>query len=146
MKIKTLCLLATLFVAVTMAFGQTSSSRTMAAPGEEVHVSAYTVKADKRAQYEQFVHDVFWPGVSKLSAADQKVFRQTRVMHPAGPNPDGTFTYAFIMDPYIKGGDYDIESLIKKMYGPQKGAEHYQLFQTAIVGEGTDYQLTQSKN
>lgn len=67
-------------------------------------------------------------------------------MHPEGPNPNGTYTYAFIMDPYIKGGDYDIESLIKKMYGPQKGAEYYKLFEDALAGESADYRFTQSKD
>lgn len=147
MKINFLSLLVALLISVTVSLGQSkTATRMMASSGQVVHVSAYPVKAAKRAQYERFVHTIFWPGARKLSAADQNVFRQTRVMHPAGPNPNGTYTYAFIMDPYIKGGDYDIESLTKKMYGAQKGAEYYKLFLDAIVGEGTDYQFTQSKD
>ncbi|GAB2554089.1 hypothetical protein GCM10027085_51470 [Spirosoma aerophilum] len=119
----------------------------MAKLGEEVHVWAYPVKAGKQKQYEHFVHDIFWPGAKKLSAAEQRVFRQTRVMHPTKANADGTFTYLFIMDPYIKGGDYDIESLIKKMYGPKQGTEHYKLFSGAVVtGKEIGYQATQSKD
>ena len=49
-------------------------------------------------------------------------------MHPAGANPNGTYTYAFVMDPLIKKADYDIESLIKKKYGAKQGADYYKLF------------------
>lgn len=35
-------------------------------------------------------------------------------MYPVKANPYGTYTYLFIMDPYIVGEDYDIESLVKK--------------------------------
>ena len=118
----------------------------MAKPGEEVHVWAYPVKPGKQKQYEHFVHDIFWPGAKKLSAAGQKVFRQTRVLHPTQANPDGTYTYLFIMDPFIKGEDYDIESLVKKMYGAKQGATYYKLFTDATVaGKDVGFRVTQSK-
>lgn len=143
MKALILCLLS-----VAMVKAQTPpAARSMAKPGEEVHVWAYPVKAGKQKQYEHFVHDIFWPGAKKLSAAGQRVFRQTRVMHPLRANPDGTYTYLFIMDPFIKGEDYDIESLVKKMYGPKQGAEHYKLFADAVVvGKDVGYRVTQSKD
>ena len=141
-------LLSCLFIAATVvAFGQTKPvPRLMAKPGEEVWVWAYPVKADKRKQYEHFVHDIFWPGASKLSATEQRVFRQTRVMHPAGANPDGSYTYQFIMDPLIKGADYNIESLIKKMYGAKQGAEHYKLFEGTLAGKDVGYKVIQSND
>lgn len=125
----------------------TPASRVQAKPGETVMVWAYPVKADKRKQYEHFVHDIFWPGAKKLSATGQRVFRQTRVLHPTAANADGTFTYLFIMDPYIVGEDYGIESLIKKMYGAKQGAEHYKLFSGAVVaGKDVGYRSTQSQD
>lgn len=136
-----------LLAANTFAFGQTKSApRLMAKPGEEVWVWAYPVKADKRKQYEHFVHDIFWPGARKLSAVEQRVFRQTRVMHPAQASPDGSYTYLFIMDPLIKGADYDIESLTKKMYGPKQGADYLKLFGGALAGKNIGYRVTQSKD
>jgi hypothetical protein len=51
------------------------------------------------------------------------------------------------MAPYINGEDYDIESLVKKMYGPKQGAEHYKLFAEAVVpGKDVGYRVTQSKD
>ncbi|UFH53478.1 hypothetical protein [Spirosoma sp. KNUC1025] len=118
-----------------------------AKPGESVVVWAYPVKAAKRQQYEHFVHDIFWPGAKKLPTATQRVFKQTRVMHPTKANADGTYTYLFIMDPYIVGEDYDIGSLVKKMYGAKQGAEHYKLFEGAVVaGKDVGYRVTQSKD
>ncbi len=119
------------------AAGQTRPvARQMAKAGEEVHVWAYPVKADKRKQYEHFVHDIFWPGARKLPAREQQVFRQTRVMHPVKANADGSYTYLFIMDPMVKGGDYDIESLIKKMYGAKQGGGVLQTISGGCNGKG----------
>ena len=147
MKLRLLFSVLIAFATTTLTSGQTKSApRPMARSGEEVWVWAYPVKADKRKQYEHFVHDIFWPGASKLSAAEQRVFRQTRVMHPAQANPDGTYTYLFIMDPLIKGADYEIESLTKKMYGPKQGAEYLKLFGGALAGNDVGYKVTQSKD
>lgn len=135
------------FVAGAAAGQSKPAPRPRANTGDEVHIWAYPVKAGKQKQYEHFVHDIFWPGAAKLSAAGQKVFRQTRVMHPVAANPDGTYTYLFVMDPYIKGEDYDIESLVKKMYGVKQGAAYYKLFADATVaGKDVGYRVTQSKD
>ncbi|MCY7358482.1 MAG: hypothetical protein LH609_13690 [Rudanella sp.] len=68
-------------------------------------------------------------------------------MHPVKANADGSFTYLFIMDSYVKGADYEIESLIKKMYGAKQGAEYYKLFEGAILpGKDVGYLVTQSKD
>lgn len=136
------------FLSVGFSSAQTKATARMGAKaGEEVHVWAYPVKADKRKQYEHFVHDILWPGATKLSAAEQRIFRQTRVMHPTKANADGSYTYLFIMDPYIKGADYEIPSLIKKMYGSKQGTEHYKLFEGAVVaGKDVGYLVTQSKD
>ena len=135
-------------LAIGSSFAQTkSTSRVTAKAGDEVQVWAYPVKADKRKQYEHFVHDIFWPGAAKLSAAEQRIFKQTRVMHPIKANTDGSYTYMFIMDPYIKGADYEILSLAKKMYGSKQGTEYYKLFEGAVLpGKEVGYQITQSKD
>jgi hypothetical protein len=143
-------LILVLFIFCGLGYGAAGQAkpgtRLMAKAGEEVHVWAYPVKADKRKQYEHFVHDIFWPGASKLPAREQQVFRQTRVMHPIKANADGSYTYLFIMDPMVKGGDYDIESLIKKMYGTKQGSEYYKLFQGAVTGKDVGYTMIQSKD
>ena len=142
-------LVCVLLMTANTVFAQTkSATRPTAKTGEEFWICAYDVKADKRPQYEKFVHTFFWPGAAKLPPKEQQIFRQTRVMHPTKANPDGTYSYAFIMDPAIKGADYDIESLIKKMYGPAKGTEYYKLFEGALKSGNNyhEYIMTQSKD
>ena len=141
---KKLILLFLLIFAVSTVYGQAK----MAKVNETVWLCTYKVKADKRQQYENFVHDIFWKGATKLTANERKVFSQTRIMHPEKPEKDGTYLYSFLMDPVIKGADYDIASLTKKMYGAKKGAEYYKLFEDAITSEN-DYRqinMVQSKD
>ena len=114
--------------------------------GETVWVIVNPVKAGKQAQYERFLHQIFWPGASKLSKEEQKTFRQTRILHPTKAEKNGTFAYFFIMDPVIKGANYDIHSLLKKMYGEPKATEYYKLYTDATAGPQIQYLETQSKD
>ena len=123
-----------LIFAVSTMYGQTNRAKS----NETVWLCTYKVKADKRQQYEHFVHDIFWKGASKLSGNERKVFSQTRIMHPEKAEKDGTYLYSFLMDPVIKNANYDILSITKKMYGAEKGAEYYKLFEDAITSE-SDY-------
>lgn len=143
LRLPLLCVFGTLMTAP--ALSQTTHS--VAKPNETVWVISYPVKANKRAQYERFIHEIFWPGAKNLSAAEQKIFKQTRVMHPTKPEADGSYAYLFIMDPVIKGADYGIESLLKKEYGVQKGSEYFKLFKDAIIEKNyKDYRVIQSKD
>ncbi|ADB40803.1 hypothetical protein [Spirosoma linguale] len=139
--------LLTSLLVLTSLLSQSQSLPLRAKLNETVWVIAYPVKATKRTQYEHFIHDIFWPGAKNLAAPEQKVFRQTRVMHPIKAEADGSYTYLFIMDPVIPGADYGIESLLKKMYGPQKGAKYFSLFKESVIERNyTAYRVTQSKD
>ncbi len=139
--------LLVLLALATQAFGQAKpAARPMARSGETVLVCLDPIKKDKRAQYERFLHEIFWPGAAKLSPAEQRVFRQTRILHPTKAEADGSYSYFFVMDPLIKGGDYDIESLLTKMYGKAKATEYYKLYTTAHVRPQVSYEVTQSKH
>lgn len=118
----------------------------MAHSGETVWVCLDPIKKDKRAQYERFLHEIFWPGASKLSPAEQKVFQQTRILHPTKAESDGSYAYFFVMDPVLKGGDYDIPSLLTKMYGKAKATEYAKLYDTAHARPQVCYVTTQSKD
>lgn len=122
------------------------SARKTATEGEKVWVIINHIKADKRQQFEKFIHEIFWPMAAKLGWQDQQVFRQTRVLHPTKAEEDGTYSYIFIMDPIIEGGDYDIDNLLKKMYGPEKAAEYGKMFDETKSREQTQYLVRQSHN
>ena len=117
-----------------------------AAEGDSVWVFVNHIKADKREQFERFVHEIFWDSASRLSEPEQLVFRQTRVLHPNQPEKDGTYSYIFIMDPVIPGGDYSIESLTKKIYGDQKAKEYLAMLEETNAREQTGYIMVQSRH
>lgn len=122
------------------------ASPARAKEGDTVWVIVNHVKAAKRQQFEQFVHTSFWDSASKLSAADQQVFRQTRVLHPTAAEKDGSYSYLFVMDSYVPGGNYDIQSLLKKMYSTNKATEYNQLFEECMASPQTVYITVQSRH
>lgn len=143
---KSLMLIVFLALGV-QAFGQSGSvTRSMARSGETVWICLDPIKKDKRADYERFLHDIFWAGMSKLSPADQKLMRQTRILHPIKAEADGTYSYFFVMDPVVKGGNYDLERVLTKMYGKAKATEYLNLSSTAHAREQVCYYETQSKD
>lgn len=97
---------------------------TRAEPGDTVWIVYNFVKPESRQTYERFLHEVFWPMGERLEESDpemKRAFSQTRVLHPIAANEDGTYTYAFIMDPVIEGAEYRILRLLQKGYGEAEG-------------------------
>ncbi|WP_201979448.1 hypothetical protein [Hymenobacter rubidus] len=137
--------IAALSVLGTTASTQKTAPRAMASTGQAVWVIVTPVKADKRTQYERFINEIFWPGAAKVSGADQQAFRHTRVLNPTKAEADGTYSYLFIMDPVQKGADYDVESLPKKAYGPEKAAGYYKLYTESMAGKQKVYSSTQTQ-
>jgi hypothetical protein len=121
-------------------------SRQLAKEGDTVWVLINHVKGDKKEQFERFVHEVFWDGSARLSQEDQRVFKQTRVLHPIQQEKDGSYNYIFIMDPVLKGGNYDIRQLLDKIYKPEKAAEYEKLYNDAVIGDQTAYVMVQSRH
>jgi hypothetical protein len=125
----------------------TTATRQVAKEGDTVWVLANHIKSDKRQQFERFIHEVFWDSSSKLSSQEeQRVFRQTRVLHPTRQEKDGSYTYLFIMDPYIPGANYDIGQFLDKIYGPPKAAEYMKMLEETQKGEQTAYFVVQSRH
>jgi len=112
-----------------------------ATEGERVWIWVNHVKADKWEQHERFVHDILKPATEQVDAA---VFHHTRFLHPSRPNEDGTYTSAWLMDPGLEGGNYEILSLLQRTYGEEKGAEYYHLWTDSLVRSQVGYGFFQS--
>lgn len=133
----------------TMAAGTTgqmdmSNNRGRAVERERVWIRVNTIKADKRDQFEHFVHAILRPAVAQVEPA---MARQVRFLHPREANPDGTYTYVFLMDPVVEGYDYaeyEIDQLLKRAYGEVLGQEHDELEREAEALPQSGYDLTQS--
>lgn len=142
-------LIAVFFLNTTRAKNQDevdlSGANLRAAEGETVWVLLNHIKADKREQFEKFIHEIFWPKAVDLAPADRQAFRQTRVLHPTEPNEDGTWTYVFLMDPLIPEQSYKILYYLKKMYSEEKAKEYHKMWKESYSTPQEGYTCIQSK-
>ena len=119
-----------------------------ASRGDMVWVILNHVKPDKRQQFERFLHQQLWPMGHRVGQKDPviaRVFDQTRVLHPTEANEDGTYTYAFLMDPVVAEGDYAIQALLKRGF-PEVEADQLfkEGFESALARPQENYVLRQS--
>jgi hypothetical protein len=80
------------------------------------------IRADKRADYEQWLKEF---GNAAMASSDQSVNRRfmgAHVVTPSAANPDGTWTYVVVLHPYYSGEDYSIASLTPKLFAPADAA------------------------
>lgn len=97
--------------------------------GEEVWVIVSHIKVDKKVDYEKWMEEVFFAALHKTQnqlLKDQ--MKTTRWLTPKGQNDDQSWTYAFLMDPMVPNGDYDITTLLNKEYGEEKGKLHWEQY------------------
>ena len=87
------------------------------------------VKADKVAQYEDF-------NLKYLKAAAEEQFPQgmqtVRFLKPTEPNKDGTFNYFYVMDPAMKGLNYDMAPILTAKYGKEKADNYLKLYDECL--------------
>ncbi len=99
-----------------------------AAPGDTLYLIEHFVRADRRVQFERFLVGSYWPAVRRLALTDSasaRVLRQTRVLYPARPNDDGTFTYVFVTDPVVRGESYNVLEQLRRVYGAAETERRY---------------------
>jgi hypothetical protein len=99
-----------------------------AAAGDTVYLIEHVVRPDRREQFERFLTTSYWPAVRFVARTDSgaaRVLRQTRVLYPARPNEDGTFTYVFLTDPVVRGETYNILELLRRVHTPQETERRY---------------------
>jgi len=125
----------------TVRNANVASETIRAVEGEQMWVLLNHVKADKWEQHKHFVHDILVPAAEKVEPA---TVRHTRVLYPAEPNEDGTYTSVFLMDPLIEGADYTFMGLFTKAYGEEKAKEYVQLWDDALASPQVGYSVVQS--
>lgn len=104
-------------------------------------VVATPVRADRRGDFEQFV-EAFW---SAGLRDDQRGFQHVRVLHPADPNPDGTYTYFFIFDPMTPGSDPGLEPAVRRLFPAAEADRLLRQFEGALAGEQSAWRVVQSR-
>jgi uncharacterized protein (TIGR02246 family) len=126
--------------------GAESAAAARAQVGQRVWVVPNTVKADKRAQYERFLEESFMPAVRQQAQRDPKTaeaLRNTRRLTPSGPDEDGNYTYAFVMDPVVEGFDYEMLSILTKAYGKDDAQRRYRQFRDSLAHDVQEHAFVQ---
>jgi hypothetical protein len=105
------------------------------------------VKADQRASFERFAYERLLPALKKGAAADpilKKVHGQTRMLVPKEANPDGTYTYIWLMDPVAPGADYEYRAILEKAYSKQETEEAIALMEGSMASPQVGYTVSSS--
>lgn len=116
------------------------------APGT-MWVLLNNVKAEERATFETFAFERLLPALKKASASDpvfRKVHGQTRMLVPKEANPDGTYTYIWLMDPVVPGGDYQYRAILEKAYSKHEADAALALVERAMAGPQIAYEVSSS--
>jgi hypothetical protein len=104
---------------------------------QAVRIVINVVKADKQKQFENYLTK-FRAALDKVSATDPVIKRtndQTRVLKPTKPNEDGTYTYVFLMDPYVEEADYNMPRVLERAMSKSEADAIFKQFMDAIIPE-----------
>jgi ketosteroid isomerase-like protein len=96
-----------------------------AAVNDSVLIVINYIKADKVAQFEDFYKNYLAPAATEYNA---EVKKSVRMQKPVGQNKDGTYTYLFLMDPYISSFNYDISVPLNAKYGEEKAGDYVKMY------------------
>ena len=122
-----------------------SGAAARAATGDTVWIISNAVRADRRAQFEEFAN-AFWRAGSRPGALDSvsaATFRHTRTLYPTKPDSDGTYNYVFIMDPVIRGADYDVGALVKRLFPAPEAARLERMLEESMARPQQQWLLVQ---
>jgi ketosteroid isomerase-like protein len=109
----------------------------MADMGDSVMVVINPIKADRRADYEQWVKEFWNAGVKSGDASVKRRFIGAHVITPSAANPDGTWTYVIMIHPYYPGEDYMISSMTRQLVAPADTARLNGLLRGARAAPAT---------
>jgi hypothetical protein len=115
--------------------------RIRAVDGEKMRVLLNHVKPDRRKEFERLMHEI----IKQIAVRSEiHVLNRTRILHPTGPNEDGTYTYIFLMDPVVPDGEYSFEKLLQLAYSTEEAEELSKLFSESLVSPQVGYEVIQT--
>lgn len=109
--------------------------------GEPMWVLINHIRAEKHNDFEHFLHAILMPAVAHNHP---EVYNRTRVLHPAAPNEDGSYTYIFLMDPLVKDGVYNVREILMSYYNLDQVEEYMSLWDQALLAPQIEYDVIQS--
>jgi ketosteroid isomerase-like protein len=82
---------------------------------DSVMIVVNPIKADRRADFEQWVKEFWGAGLRASDESVRRRFMSAHVVTPTAASPDGTWPYVIAIHPYHAGEDYIISSLTRKL-------------------------------
>lgn len=138
-------------LAVTAACGSASKGPSpmggRAVAGDTVSLVQYYVRPDGRDRFERFVRESYWPAVQEVARKNPervRGFRQARIIFPTRANPDGSFTYVFLLDPMVTGESYRILELLQQVYPAAEAEQRYRQWAETWIRPFTSQVFVQS--
>lgn len=123
---------------LVLSFAKSSVSA-QSASEPRVWVIVNYVKESAKADYEKWMTDIFFaPMKTTTNPILKNQYAATRWLKPSQQNENKTWTYIFLMNPVIEGGDYDIESHLVKTYGVEKG-KAYRTQYDGFMASGSEF-------
>lgn len=119
----------------------TDRSTVRATNAEKLWVVLTPIKADKRTEFEHFVQEIVVPAVKRIAP---DVYHHVRALYPTHPEADGTYTYAFLMDPWLPDASYDFALLFRQAYTEDETQAYLRLWEEVQAVPQRIYEFVQS--
>ena len=113
-----------------VAYWQTTDKmKNRAEKGEKVLIIIVKIKNDAKKDFEKWIDEIFYPA-QKRSEDPMKIAhnKTVRWMTPVRPNKDSTWTYSWMMDPYIPDTNYSITDFLTIQYGKELGDKYWKMY------------------
>ena len=96
-----------------------------ARPGEPVKIWVDVIRSDKRGEWERLLHELLGPAALRR---EPEAMRHIRVLEPEAADPDGTWTYVIMPDPYDERVDYETRPYVEGAFGAAQADEFARLW------------------
>jgi ketosteroid isomerase-like protein len=101
-----------------------------ASANDTVMMVINNIKADKVAQFEDFLSNYLKPSSAEYSV---ELNNTVRTQKSLGSNKDGSLTYIFFMDPMNTSFNYDMSAPLTAKYGEEKAAEYLKMYMDCVM-------------
>jgi len=140
-------LLSTLFIngCVSLSVGEKLSKRINNKPNDvnKAETSVYVFDSStmmainhilpaKMGQFEMMNKTIIFPAFKRNDIA---VYNSLQFLTPEGQNEDGTYTFVYLANPYLKDKNYDILDVLISEYGRTRAEEYFDIWLSCFAYE-----------
>ena len=86
----------------------------------------------KMGQFEMMNKTIIFPAFKRNDIA---VYNSLQFLTPEGQNEDGTYTFVYLANPYLKDKNYDILDVLISEYGRTRAEEYFDIWLSCFAYE-----------